>query len=75
MFNDIKMWFRGALKSATVWFNTVVGTFVLVLPDIQAAMPDLSQYLPADVYRWLAFGLVVSNLMLRVKTRLPLTAK
>ena len=75
MIDDIKAWLIGAFKSVTVWFNTVVGTFVLVLPDIQASMPDLAQHLPNSVYRWLAIGLVVSNIALRAKTRLPLTAK
>lgn len=75
MIDDIKAWLSGAFKSVTVWFNTVVGTFVLVLPEIQAALPDMAQYLPSDLYRWLALGLVLSNLALRVKTRLPLTAK
>jgi len=75
MFDYIKAWFRGAVKSVTIWFNTLVGAFVLVLPEIQSAMPELSQHLPNSVYRWLAIGLVVSNMALRAKTKLPLTAK
>lgn len=68
-------WFSGALRSLTIWVNTVAGAVVLALPEVQSTLPDLAQYLPAEIYRWVALALVLSNLGLRIKTRTALNLK
>jgi hypothetical protein len=72
---SIKDKLRGAKRSLTVWFNTVLGTVVLALPIATDTLPQLQAYLPPGVYRYLALALIVGNMALRFKTSLPLEHK
>ena len=75
MIDDIKAWFRGAVKSVTMWFNSVFAVVATVITDLPTVLPDLASVLPPDVYKYLLFLNILGNMALRVKTRLPLTAK
>ena len=55
-------WFKGAVKSWTIWLNSVAGTLILALPEIEQTLPSLTAYLPADYYKWISISVVVSNL-------------
>lgn len=73
--NSVMNWIKGAAKSLTIWINSVMGIFIVALPDLQNSMPQLTAYLPPDVYKWLALGLVLSNVLLRAKTNISLSDK
>lgn len=66
---------KGAIKSWTIWFNSVVAAFIMFLPEIQASLPQLAAYLPANVYKWLALAVLLTNLALRFKTTKALADK
>jgi len=68
-------WIKGALKSLTVWFNSLAGLLVVALPDIQNTLPQLATYLGPDIYKYLALGVVLSNIALRAKTTKALSEK
>ncbi len=66
------------LKSRTVRFFAVYAAALWVaLPELVQALrenlPDLAQYLPDNVYRWLSLAVIVGGLYYRVKTVKPLT--
>lgn len=65
---NIKADLARAHKSLTIWFNGAVGTVIVVLPEAQAAFPQIQEYLPADTYRTIMGVLVFGNLMLRFRT-------
>lgn len=73
--NRLRNWFVGALRSLTIWVNSAFGIFIVALPDLQNTLPQLTAYLPPDVYKWLALGLVLSNVLLRAKTKYALSEK
>lgn len=75
MFDDIKVWLRGAVKSATMWFNSIFAVVASVITELPSVLPELASVLPPDVYKYLLFLNILGNMALRVKTRLPLTAK
>ncbi len=57
-----------AHKSLTIWFNSVMGVLVVALPAAQDSMPQLQDYMPANVYHYAMGVLVVGNILLRFKT-------
>lgn len=75
MFDYIKAWFRGAVKSVTMWFNSVFAVAATIITELPSALPELASVLPPDVYKYLLFLNILGNMALRVKTKLPLTAK
>jgi len=75
MLESVKQWVTGTLKSLTIWFNSIAASFIIFLPELQANLPQLMAYLPADVYKWLALTVVVSNMVLRFKTNSALNTK
>ena len=66
---------KNAYKSATIWFNTVVGGLISLVPTIKDTMPDIQGYLPAKLYMYLAVILFVGNIILRFKTDADLRDK
>lgn len=62
-------------KSLTILFNMALGLVALYLPDLQASMPDLQEYLPADLYHKLMVVVVIGNVLLRFKTSSALEHK
>ena len=71
----IKYWIIGALKSLTVWVNSLAGTLVIFLPELKEALPELAPHLGPETYKWLALVVIVSNLVLRAKTSKSLAEK
>lgn len=66
---------RGALRSATIWFNGLAATVVGGLPILQDSVPALQPYLGPDVYRYAMGGIIAANILLRVKTKTSLAGK
>jgi len=62
-------------KSLTIWFNTVMGTAIVVLPVAQDQFPALQGYVPDKWYHYTMGALVVGNILLRFKTNRPLQEK
>lgn len=75
MIARFRAWFRGAVKSATMWFNSVFAVVASVIAELPSVLPELASVLPPDVYKYLLFLNIFGNMVLRVKTRLPLSAK
>lgn len=75
MIEKAKAWLSGAVKSLTIWFNGTVLSVAIMLPDLQAVMPQLSQYLPENIYKYIAVASLIGNLLLRVKTNKALVDK
>jgi uncharacterized membrane protein YdcZ (DUF606 family) len=72
----IKQWLRGAVRSAAMWMNSVVGSIALSLPYLQEQAPSLEPYLPANPYKWLVGTLIVANILLRAfKTKTSIMEK
>jgi len=55
-------------KSMTIWFNSVAGGLVVLLPDLMAQLPMLKEYVPTDIYRWLFMAVIVGNILIRART-------
>ena len=64
---------KGARRSFTVWFNSVVAVIIGIMPMLQDALPMLAQYVPN--IKWVAVALIVGNVILRFKTNVPLEIK
>ena len=75
MIDNIKTWLSGAVKSVTMWFNSVFAVVATMITELPSILPELASVLPPDVYKYLLFLNILGNMALRVKTRLPLTAK
>ena len=60
-------------KSWTIWFNSVVGTVAVLLPELLSQLPVLKEYLPTDLYRWLFLIVMIGNIGLRFKTNTGVT--
>ena len=71
----LKVYLAGAMKSWTIWFNTILGIVIQTLPDAQSTFPQLQDYLPADIYHKALGALIVGNLLLRVKTNKALSER
>lgn len=63
---------RAARKSFTVWLNA---TLLIVYPfadsiisGVRGNLPDLAQYLPANVFRVVGLALVVYNIVHATRT-------
>lgn len=70
---------KGALRSVTIWVN---GVFLALFPfadsiiqGIHDNLPDLSQYLPADVFKVIGVAVVVFNIYQRTRTNQSLADK
>jgi len=62
-------------KSATIWFNSVMGTLAVVLPFAQDQLPAMQAYLPAHIYNYMMGAVVLGNIVLRYKTTKRLADK
>ena len=62
-------------KSLTIWFNGVIGAAVVALPLAQDQLPQLQDYLPANLYHYGMGALIVGNIILRFKTNSALANK
>jgi len=66
---------RGALRSATMWFNGLAAAGVAALPALRDDFPQIEQYLDHQVYRYAMGALVAANILLRIKTKSSLADK
>jgi hypothetical protein len=66
---------KNCRKSATIWFNTMVGSVILVLPTAQEQLPQLESYLPHNFYQVMMGVVVFANIALRFKTTSDLADK
>jgi hypothetical protein len=51
-------------KSKTVWFN-LISTAVVFTDGLAKLIVGLYDFIPAEVYPWVVFGIGISNLFLR----------
>ena len=70
---------RGAFRSMTIWVNSI---FALILANgqqindgLHSAMPDLSQYLPSNIFKVIGVLLIIFNLWQRTRTTQSLADK
>lgn len=61
--------FLGALKSKTMWFNLITGVLAVL------ALPEIVALIPATYLGKLLIINAVGNLILRMLTNQPLSAK
>lgn len=73
--DDLKAWLRGAVKSTTMWFNSVFGVVAAVVTDLPNVLPDLAPMVSPGIYKWLLFANILGNMALRVKTKVALPEK
>ena len=70
---------RGALKSVTIWVNgvflTVFSFSDQIMQGMHDSLPDLSQYLPANVFKVVGIAVVLFNLYQRTRTKQSLADK
>jgi len=55
-------------KSVTIWWNTVAGTIVAMLPLAVDQLPVLKEYLPTNVYMYALLVITVGNIIIRART-------
>lgn len=67
--------FRGAMRSTTIWLNTVALSVLPFIDTIQQTLPGLKDQLPSDIYKALGIVVVVGNILLRFKTNTDLKDK
>lgn len=66
---------KGAVKSKTVWFNSVMIFLWSLFEVTKEFLPELQQYLPENVYKWVGLIVVIINIYLRTKTVASLCKK
>lgn len=66
---------KGAYKSVVIWFNGITLSLMSLFELFHESMPELSQYIPDNVYRVVGAVVLVVNIALRFKTRTGLENK
>lgn len=69
---NLKLKLKGALKSWTIWFNSLAAVLVVMWPEIAA---QLQTSLSPDQYRTFGLVMLIVNIGLRVKTNTALIDK
>lgn len=72
---DWKSKLQGCRRSLTIWFNGLIGTAIILLPEAQSQFPQLEGYLSESLYRSLMGAIIVANIILRFKTTADLAQK
>ena len=62
-------------KSMTIWFNSIMGTAAVVLPDLMLQLPTMQAYLPTDLYRWMFVFTIAGNIVIRFRTNTAVGVK
>lgn len=75
MGKTIRSRIAGARKSLTIWFNSVIGTVVTLLPVAQDQLPQLQPYIGPHFYQYMMGFVVGANILLRFKTTTDLKDK
>ena len=66
---------KNSWKSWTIWFNGLLTTLLFSAPLLQEQLPQLQEYVGADVYKQLMFVAIIGNIFLRFKTNKALDEK
>lgn len=66
---------KGAIKSLTIWFNSIIASTLVGLPLAQDTFPQLQPYIPANAYKYGMAALIIGNILLRFRTSKPLGGK
>lgn len=70
---------RGAMKSVTIWVNLIFAGVISnadsIVSGLHSALPDLSQYLPTNIFKVIGVLLIVFNLYQRTRTNQSLADK
>lgn len=70
---------RGALKSLTMWVNGLfLAAFTYsddIIHGVQDNLPDLAQYMPANVFKAVGLAVVLFNIYQRTRTKASLESK
>ena len=66
---------KGSYKSVTIWFNGLALSFVSLFDLFHDSLPELSQFIPDNIYKKVGLGIVIGNILLRFKTSKPLQEK
>lgn len=66
---------KGARRSFVIWFNALLLALLPVFEMAVSSLPQLREYLPDNVYKWVGLFVVVGNILLRFKTSQPLEQK
>jgi len=69
--DKMKQEIKGAVKSKTIWFNTIVGMLLAAEPALSLLQPLLG----ASTYGIVSFILIVGNVGLRAITTKALASK
>ena len=67
--------FKGALKSWTIWFNSLCLAVVPVIDILKDSLPQLQEYIDATTYKLLGLTVLLVNIGLRIKTTTSLAEK
>jgi len=59
----------------TIWANGVFGVLLVGLPGLQESLPQLQNYMPADLFRYAMGVVIAANILLRFKTNKDLASK
>jgi len=66
---------KGAFRSFTIWFNSLMAVVIASLPLMQDSFPELQSYVPSKWYHYAMGLLIVGNILLRIKTTTSLAEK
>lgn len=66
---------RGAFKSLTIWFNSLMAFLAFGLPELAVSLPLIAGYLPDDLRGHVTLLTIVGNIFIRFITRKPLEEK
>lgn len=68
-------WLKGSLKSLTIWFNGILLALLPIMEYLKDSLPQLQEWLGADLYRTVGLVVVIGNIALRYKTNKPVSEK
>lgn len=68
-------WLKGSLKSLTIWFNGILLALLPLMEYLKDSLPQLQEWLGADLYRTVGLIVVIGNILLRYKTNKPVSEK
>lgn len=71
----MKKWLAGAIKSWTIWFNSVVLALVPIIDILKDSLPQLQEYIDATTYKLIGLAVLLVNIGLRIKTTKSLAEK
>jgi hypothetical protein len=66
---------KGCYKSVVIWFNGLALSFVSLFDLFHESLPELSQYVPDNIYKKVGLAIIIGNLLLRFKTSKALQDK